>query len=173
MSEEDDISFIQKLLDETKRIYPNKQCNTFTSKDNKETRSNLLKSFGDGTLDILLAMKCLDEGVDVPRAEVGIFTASTGNPREFIQRRGRLLRKHDDKKYSYIYDIIVIPDTISRESSFSSMESNLVKSELKRVAYFATLAQNCYTNGGAYETLNEIAHHFGIIWSDLLENIEQ
>ena len=52
------------------------------------------------------------------------------------------------------------------------MESNLVKSELKRVAYFATLAQNCYTNGGAYETLNEIAH-FGIIWSDLLENIEQ
>lgn len=173
LSEEDDISFIQKLLDETKRIYPNKHCNTFTSKDNKETRSNLLKSFGDGTLDILLAMKCLDEGVDVPRAEVGIFTASTGNPREFIQRRGRLLRKHDDKKYSYIYDIIVIPDTISRESSFSSMESNLVKSELKRVAYFATLAQNCYTNGGAYETLNEIAHHFGIIWSDLLENIEQ
>lgn len=173
LSEEDDISFIQKLLDETKRVYPKLYCNTFTSKDNKETRSTLLKAFGDGTLDVLLAMKCLDEGVDVPRAEIGIFTASTGNPREFIQRRGRLLRKHNEKKYSYIYDIIVIPDTISRESSFSTMESNLVKSELKRVAYFATLAQNCYTNGGAYETLNDIAHHFGIIWSDLVENIEQ
>lgn len=173
LTEEYDISFIQKLLDVTKRIYPNKHCNTFTSKDKKETRSILLNSFSDGTLDVLLAMKCLDEGVDVPRAEIGVFTSSTGNPREFIQRRGRLLRKHPEKKYSYIYDIIVIPDTICRESSQNSMESNLVRSELRRVAYFASLAQNCYANGGAYETLNDIAHHFGIVWSELMENIEQ
>lgn len=173
LSEQDDISFIQKLLDETKRVYPNLKCNSFTSLDSKETRSTLLKAFGDGTLDILLAMKCLDEGVDVPRAEIGIFTSSTGNPREFIQRRGRLLRKHDAKKYSYIYDIIVIPDTISRENSFSSMESNLVRAELTRVAYFATLAQNCMANNGAYEVLNDIAHHFGIIWDELTQNIDQ
>lgn len=173
LTEEDDISFIQKLLDETKKIYPRKRCNTFTSKDDKDMRSTLLKSFGEGKLDVLLAMKCLDEGVDVPRAEIGIFTASTGNPREFIQRRGRLLRVHDAKKYSYIYDIIVIPDTINRDQSSSSMESNLVRGELKRVAYFATLAQNCYANNGAYETLSEIAHHFGIIWSDLVSDVEQ
>ena len=173
MTEQDDVSFIQKLLNETKSVYPNLKCNSFTSLDNKETRSTLLKAFGDGTLDILLAMKCLDEGVDVPRAEIGIFTSSTGNPREFIQRRGRLLRKHDAKKYSYIYDIIVIPDTISRENSFSSMESNLVRAELTRVAYFATLAQNCMANNGAYEVLNDIAHHFGIIWDELTQNIDQ
>ena len=173
LSEEDDITFIQKLLDETKSVYPRLHCNSFTSKDNKETRANLLRSFADGTLDILLAMKCLDEGVDVPRAEIGIFTSSTGNPREFIQRRGRLLRKHVEKKYSYIYDIIVIPDTISRESSFSSMESNLVRSELRRVAYFATLAQNCRANNGAYEVLNDIAHHFGILWNELIQDINQ
>jgi hypothetical protein len=53
------------------------------------------------------------------------------------------------------------------------MESNLVKSELKRVAYFATLAQNCYANNGAYEVLNEVANHFGITWSELIENVEQ
>ena len=173
LSEADDISFIQKLLDETKKKFPNKHCNTFTSKDNKDKRNVLLKAFAEGTLDVLLAMKCLDEGVDIPRAERGIFTSSTGNPREFIQRRGRLLRNHQEKQYSYIYDIIVIPATINRENSFSSMERNLVKGELKRVAYFASLAQNNYANNGAFETLNEIAHHFGILWSELFEDIEQ
>ena len=173
LTEGDDISFIQKLMNATKEIYPKINCNKFTSEDNKETRSNLLKSFADGTLDVLLAMKCLDEGVDIPRAEIGIFTSSTGNPREFIQRRGRLLRKHDEKKYSYIYDIIVIPDTISRENSFSSIESNLVRGELRRVAYFASLAQNYRANNGAYEVLNDIAHHYGIILDELLQNINQ
>lgn len=173
LSEEDDISFINKLLAETKKSFPNKNCNTFTGKDSKSKRSILLKSFEDGTLDVLLAMKCLDEGVDIPRAEVGIFTSSTGNPREFIQRRGRLLRRHQEKKYSYIYDIIVIPDTISRAQSFKTMESNIVRSELKRVAYFSQLAQNCYANDGAYQVLNEIANHFGIIWNELTEKINQ
>ncbi len=173
LSEMDDISFIQKLLDITKQKYPNLLCNTFTSQDDKQKRNILLKSFADGTINVLLAMKCLDEGVDVPRAECGIFTSSTGNPREFIQRRGRLLRTHAEKKYSTIYDIIVVPTTISRDLSFSPMESNLVKSELKRVAYFASLANNCFSNDGAYAVLNDIAKHFGITWSDLLENVEQ
>jgi superfamily II DNA or RNA helicase len=173
LTESDDISFIQKLLNVTKEVFPNIYCNTFTGVDSKATRNALLKAFGDGTLNVLLAMKCLDEGVNVPRAEIGIFTSSTGNPREFIQRRGRLLRLHKDKKYSYIYDIIVIPDTINQEQSFSKMESNLVRSELQRVAYFSSLAMNCYAQNGAYEVLNDIAHHFGIIWSELLEHVEQ
>lgn len=173
LAENDDISFIQKLLDETKAIYPNKRCNTFTGIDSKEKRSLLLKSFAEGDLDILFAMKCLDEGVDVPRAERGIFTSSTGNPREFIQRRGRLLRTHPDKMFSYIYDIVVIPAMSKRDDSFGRMEQNMVKSELKRVAYFSSLSMNCYANKGAFEVLNDIAHHFGIVWSELLENIEQ
>lgn len=173
LSEADDVSFIQRLLDTTKAKFPNKRCHTFTSNDSKDQRNTLLKAFAEGTLNVLLAMKCLDEGVDVPRAERGIFTSSTGNPREFIQRRGRLLRKHENKSCSYIYDIVVIPATINRSDSFSSMERNLVKGELKRVAYFSTLSMNCYANNGAYEVLNGIANHFGIIWADLLEGIEQ
>lgn len=115
LTEEDDMSFIQRLLNEAKMMYPNKRCNTFTGMDSKDKRSLLLKSFADGNLDILFAMKCLDEGVDIPRAERGIFTSSTGNPREFIQRRGRLLRNHPDKMFSYIYDIVVIPATINEK----------------------------------------------------------
>lgn len=172
-SEEDDISFIQKLLNETKDMYPQKRCNTYTGLDSKEKRRILLDSFADGNIDVLFAMKCLDEGVDVPRAEYGIFTSSTGNPREFIQRRGRLLRNHSDKVFSFIYDIVVIPTTINRNDSFGRMERNMLISELKRVAYFASLSMNCHSNNGAFEVLNDIAHHFGIVWSELLENIEQ
>lgn len=167
------VGFIQKLLDETKKLYPNKRCNTFIGTDSKDKRATLLKAFGQGTIDVLFAMKCLDEGVDVPRAECGIFTSSTGNPREFIQRRGRLLRNHAEKTFSYIYDMVVIPSTINREECYSSMERNQVKAELKRVAYFASLAVNCYANNGAYEVLNDVAQHFGIVWSELFEDVEQ
>ena len=52
-------------------------------------------------------MKCLDEGVDVPSAETAIIMASTSNPREYIQRRGRILRRHPDKDLAIIYDMIV------------------------------------------------------------------
>lgn len=173
LEEEESVSFIQRLLDETKTIYPNKRCNTFVGTDSKEKRATLLKAFGQGMIDVLFAMKCLDEGIDVPRAECGIFTSSTGNPREFIQRRGRLLRNHEEKKFSYIYDIVVIPATINRDECYSNMERNQVKTELKRVAYFASLAVNCYANNGAYEILNEVAQHFGIVWSELFENVEQ
>ena len=171
--EYESISFIQKLLDETKALYPNKRCNTFIGTDSKDKRATLLKAFGQGTIDVLFAMKCLDEGVDVPRAECGIFTSSTGNPREFIQRRGRLLRTHAEKTFSYIYDMVVIPSTVNREECNSSMERNQVKAELKRVAYFASLAVNCYANNGAYEVLSNVAQHFGIVWSELFEDVEQ
>ena len=173
LKEEDDIKFIQKLLDITKQRFPNIKCNSFTSKNSKEERAVLLQAFEQGSLNMLLAMKCLDEGVDVPRAEVGIFTSSTCNPREFIQRRGRLLRMHPEKRYGYIYDVFVIPNTISREQSFSTMERNLVCSELQRVAYFSSLALNDRTSNGAYEVLSGIARHFGIIWNELFENVEQ
>ena len=54
-------------------------------------------------------MKCLDEGVDIPSARIGIILASTTNPREFIQRRGRLLRRSKGKELAEIYDMIVAP----------------------------------------------------------------
>ena len=79
----------------------------FTGETND--RSFLLDSFETGKIDVLTAMKCLDEGVDIPRAELAIFCSSTGNPRQFIQRRGRILRQHIDKSHAVIHDLIVIP----------------------------------------------------------------
>ena len=107
----------------------------------QKDREELLKGFADGTIQVLTSMKCLDEGVDVPRSELAVFCASTGNPRQFIQRRGRVLRTHDDKQYAYIHDLVVIPEVGVNCSSYK-MERSLLKSELERVRNFALLSEN-------------------------------
>ena len=115
-------------------------------------------------------MKCLDEGVDVPRAEVGIFTSSTGNPRQFIQRRGRLLRKHPEKNYSYIYDTVVVPDfNYYPDSGTYEMERSLVKNELMRVAYFASLSDNYYDSK---TVLQKVLAYYNIEISCLISELQ-
>lgn len=100
----------------------------------------ILKSFEDGHIDVLLAMKCLDEGVDIPKTEHAIFCSSTGNPRQFVQRRGRVLRKSKGKEKAKIWDLIVVPPNIKAETS--SVERNMFVSEVKRIVNFAALAEN-------------------------------
>lgn len=111
----------------------------FTS-DSKE-RNKILADFANGELEVLTSMKCLDEGVDVPRSEMAIFCASTGNPRQFIQRRGRILRTHKDKYHAIIHDLVVAPLVNSSSESFP-MEQRLLANELKRVRDFASLSEN-------------------------------
>lgn len=112
----------------------------FTSESSD--RDAMLKDFANGSIDVLTSMKCLDEGVDVPRSELAIFCASTGNPRQFIQRRGRVLRTHAEKKYAIIHDLVVIPDN-NFDPSCQDIEKNLVANEIRRVRDFAVLSENC------------------------------
>ena len=105
-------------------------------------RDSALESFKTGKINMLLAMKILDEGVDIPITQNAIFCSSTGNPRQFIQRRGRVLRKHDDKKFAHIYDLVVIPNLENNASGESKMENNILKSEVLRVANFVYSARN-------------------------------
>jgi len=110
-------------------------------------RNRILQNFEEGKYDALLAMKCLDEGVDVPRTEYAIFCASTGNPRQFIQRRGRVLRTHDDKKFAKIYDLIVSPSLDELEivdDAQINVEKKIFQNELRRVINFLALATNRY-----------------------------
>lgn len=101
---------------------------------------SILQNFADGNIQILLSMKCLDEGVDIPRAEHAIFCSSTGNPRQFVQRRGRVLRKCKGKEKARIWDLIVTPPNILDESN--KIERNLFFNEVKRIVNFAALADN-------------------------------
>lgn len=111
----------------------------FTS--GQKDREEILNDFASGRLHVLTSMKCLDEGVDVPRSELAIFCSSTGNPRQFIQRRGRVLRTHPDKKMAELHDLIVAPEVSPNYSSFR-MEQSLLRSELLRVNNFALLSEN-------------------------------
>lgn len=107
----------------------------------QKNREEILSDFADGKLQVLTSMKCLDEGVDVPRSELAIFCSSTGNPRQFIQRRGRVLRTHPDKKMAELHDLVVVPELNPNSSSFR-MEQSLLRGELMRVNNFALLSEN-------------------------------
>ena len=144
-----------KLLDKFIRAgsetLPNLKMNSYTSEDSD--LKGIIRGFSDGKIDILFAMKMLDEGVDIPRAEVGIFCSSTGNPRQFIQRRGRLLRKHSSKSFATIYDMIVIPKLSDNNLDFFKMEQNMVRNEIRRVAHFASLSMNFYDSTSNLENV--------------------
>jgi superfamily II DNA or RNA helicase len=106
-------------------------------------------------------MKCLDEGVDIPRAEHAIFCSSTGNPRQFIQRRGRILRTHPQKDIAVIHDLIVIPDILVSDANSDTFktERSLVEKEIERVMYFASLAINPFETENVF---SEICQHYDL-----------
>lgn len=107
----------------------------------QKDREELLRNFATGKVQVLTSMKCLDEGVDVPRSELAIFCSSTGNPRQFIQRRGRVLRKHPEKEFAILHDLVVVPEVGSQYNSYK-MERALLQSELSRVKNFADMSEN-------------------------------
>lgn len=124
-----------------RRVSPTTTITQYTS--DSADKDVVLRQFEQGQINALLSMKCLDEGVDIPRTEQAIFCSSTGNPRQFIQRRGRILRQHPDKGFAYIYDMVVIPRTDPNSPHFQ-LERNLVRKELERVVHFAFMATNKY-----------------------------
>ncbi len=132
------------LIDEYTRIVRDIDSHIVVRQFTSESadRDLMLSDFANGNIDVLTSMKCLDEGVDVPRSELAIFCASTGNPRQFIQRRGRVLRTHKDKRYAIIHDLVVIPDT-NFDPECYELEKSLVSTEVKRVRDFALLSENC------------------------------
>ena len=121
-------------------------------------RNEILDKYAKGEIEVLTSMKCLDEGVDVPRSEMAIFCASTGNPRQFIQRRGRILRKHPDKHLAIIHDLVVAPE-ISLSMENYNMERSLLRGELNRVRDFAVLSENA---DFAYTELEEVLSYYNL-----------
>jgi len=108
--------------------------------NNLSERDYILKKFAEGELDVLLAMKCLDEGVDIPPARIAILLASSGNPREYIQRIGRVIRHYENKKEAIIYDFIVAPSV--SDTTLAEIEKKIFNKELKRSLYIAGIALN-------------------------------
>lgn len=87
-------------------------------------RENIIKQFSDNKFSILLGIKCLDEGIDIPSARIALLLSNSINPREYVQRIGRVIRYAPNKKDSIIYDFIVWTDNenINNKEAFRALQ---------------------------------------------------
>lgn len=131
----------------------NMRVSRFTSEEDMNKRALLKEEFADGAnIQALIAIRCLDEGVNIPAIKTAFILASTTNPKEYIQRRGRVLRTFKDPKtgkekaYAEIFDFITLPRALKNIAYLSEeqrkMELSLIKRELARAEDFARLAIN-------------------------------
>ncbi len=123
------------------------KTHTFTSTENKEEREYVLDRFSRGEIEAITAIRCLDEGVDIPQLRRAFILSSGTNPREFVQRRGRILRKSEGKEFAEIYDFFVVPTLDEFEirkmsSDELRTERKIINREFERFTEFADLAIN-------------------------------
>ena len=110
----------------------------FTNKVNQSSRRKIMKEFQEGIIEGLVSMKILDEGVDIPVCSKAFIIASTKNKRQYVQRRGRILRKAKGKEYATIYDFVILPNKIASDKS----SKKLLQSEYDRVKDFLISSDN-------------------------------
>ena len=135
----------------------------FTSQENMETRAMIKEQFQRGDrLQAIVAIKCLDEGVNIPGIRTAFILASTTNPKEYIQRRGRVLRKADNKDFAEIYDFVTLPRPLDTVSSLTAEQAQrdkaLVKNELARIKEFGRLAMNSMVSNELIWDIQEAYH---------------
>jgi DNA phosphorothioation system restriction enzyme len=118
------------------------RVNSYTADTYLEERDVLRTLFVDGTLQVLVAIRCLDEGIDIPETQRAFILASSSNPKQFIQRRGRILRLAPGKTLAEIHDFIVVPPTDAFSTDLLKVERKLLRKELLRVVEFAGIADN-------------------------------
>ncbi len=135
----------------------------FTSEENIEQRALIKEHFQKGDdLQAIVAIKCLDEGVNIPGIRTAFILASTTNPKEYIQRRGRVLRKAPNKPFAEIYDFVTLPRPLDSVSGLTIEQANrdktLVKNELARIKEFGRLAMNSMVANNLIWEIQEAYH---------------
>lgn len=132
----EDTNQLEDLNDRLRREGINPRIYTTTMEGSKEAElSDYVKRGG-----VMLSIGCLDEGVDIPKISHAVILASSQNPRQFIQRRGRVLRMDGAKDKAIIYDLFTLPPLEAE-----SFPPNILKVELKRADEFAQYSLNKYT----------------------------
>jgi superfamily II DNA or RNA helicase len=120
----------------------------FTSEEKPADRKKIMANFVQAHIDGLVSMKVLDEGVDVPVCAKAFILASTRNPRQYVQRRGRVLRKAEGKEFAEIYDFVILP--VGSSFSLDALRS----AELERIDDFVLLANNRFQVEKEVDRLN-------------------
>lgn len=109
------------------------KASQFTATESMDDRMELVDAFNKGEITALAAIRCLDEGINIPSIKSALILSSNDDYREFVQRRGRILRLYKNKQYAKIYDVIVLPPNDM---------STWAKIELRRYREYAHLALN-------------------------------
>jgi len=104
----------------------------------KTERQHIIDMFAQEEIEVIVAISCLNEGIDIPCADKAILMSSTTNPREYIQRIGRVIRQHENKKEARIYDLMVSTPF----STKSEIDDKIFDKEYQRVKYIAQYAKN-------------------------------
>ncbi len=124
------MSYIEYIASAIKEVRPRDHLEKITAEESKEYRLEIVKRLERGSTDAILAIRCLDEGFDIPVVKEAYILSSTRNPKEYIQRRGRVLRKYPGKTITNIYDFIV------------AIDGEILKEEKFRFDEYARLASN-------------------------------
>lgn len=128
----------------------------FTAAENMAKRMELVEQFNEGAIDALVAIRCLDEGINIPSIQGALILSSNDDYREFVQRRGRILRVDGVKKYANIYDVIVLP---------SYETGKMAEIEFRRFYEYARLAEN---KDELLAQLEHLAADYGLEMNDFI-----
>lgn len=137
----------------------------FTSEEKSDERERIKEEFAEGKhLQALVAIRCLDEGVNIPNISTAFILASSTNPKEYVQRRGRVLRNSPGKQYAHIYDYITLPIPLDCVSQYDAETiegvRSLAKREISRMVDFSSIAENPYESD---QLISEIRQAYDII----------
>jgi len=132
----------------------------YTSHSSNNERKSVLESLEKGSISVLLAINCLDEGVDIPVVDQAVILASSSNMRQFIQRRGRILRRAKDKTRAVLVDVIVLPPkTVGHDGR------HMLLGELARAKEMALLAENDIQ---VLNKIGDLIQPYGVLFTQLL-----
>lgn len=147
----------------------------FTSEENAEERERIKVDFAEGKhLQALVAIRCLDEGVNIPSIKTAFIMASSTNPKEYVQRRGRVLRIFSGKKHAVIYDFVTLPIPLEAVGDYDpeiiDSVKSLAKREILRIKDFAAIAENPFVSDSL---IAEIQRRYDIDTDSELEEVEE
>mgnify|MGYP004719504863 FL=1 len=141
----------------------------FTSNESAKEREEIKEQFAKtNPYQALIAIKCLDEGVNIPSIKTAFILASSTNPKEYIQRRGRVLRKYPGKDYAVIYDFVTLPRPLNEVDAYEDNKSeiSLARREIARMKEFGYISQNPQETD---KLIKEITVAYGL---DMIKNQE-
>lgn len=139
-TEETDIFYIRDIEKVSAILHRNGwKSSRFTADESLNERRKIIENFKNGFIDAMVSIRVLDEGIDIPVCKQAFILASSRNERQFIQRRGRILRKSPSKSHAIIHDFIALPSSLVQIDE--SLRS-LVENELDRFVEFSNIAIN-------------------------------